>query len=650
MINDDEKRTVAFGLAGLGVIFLVVAAITNCSAGGADNFAHFNIARWAFRYPHLFLDHWGKPVFTILIAPFTQIGFYGARFFNIIAGLLAAWISYLLVSRWKLPKAWLAPVFVIFSPYFFVLMFSGMTEILFSLILILAIWLYFNNRFVFSAFILSFIFLVRTEGFIFFPIFFAALVLKRKFAAIPFLLSGFLIFSIVGWLYHYHNFWWLIDDLPYVGGTGGIYGSGKWYHFLEKMHGYLGFVVSFFFLAGMFIWISDWVRVRFRLKSEEFFRLFLLGGCFWGYLAAHSYLWWIGEVSLGLLRVMVGVVPLAAIIAVSGWGKMEKMISHKSLKFLFLAVTIIFTIINGVFKYKPAFSTDPRLVVLDKAVNWLRQTDYFQQHLIIHDPYLAFSANIDAWDSRRLQYGFSDPTAPERALPNHSVFIWDAHFSQNEGRIAADKILENPYFELLAYFEPKYPFKVLGGYDYGVMVFRKVEEKATDNFLRLENLKKAAEKGELVYSDSIDFECSSAEVTKEEFRLALNDSCPGFCYQLSDENEFSPSFSLNKKQLKITNRLEFEVNFDFCAESRFNKNEMLMVFSLEKHNQSYYYIGDDILPFMAKTNKWQNARFRFQMPEEVKKNTRIKLYIWNRSKKKFKLDNFKLRVYLVKKQ
>ena len=642
MIKSDERRIVLLGLVILGILFLIIAAITNCSAGGADNYAHFNIARWAFRYPHFFLDHWGKPVFTILIAPFTQMGFYGARLFNIIAGLSAAWICYLLAAHWKLQKAWLAPVFVIFSPLFFVLMFSGMTEVLFSLALILAVWLFFNDKFVFSAFILSFIILIRSEGFIFFPIFILAFTLKKKFSAIPFLFSGFLLFSLIGQFYYYHNFWWLIDNLPYVGGLGGIYGSGTWYHFLKKMPSYLGFIVLFFFLAGMFVWVRNWWLIQFKIKSEEFFRLVVLGGCFWGYLAAHSYVWWRGEMSLGLIRVMVGVTPLAAVIAVSGWEQIHNIIRSKQKKHVFLSATIILTIFNGVLKYKSAFRTDPHIVVLDKVIEWLRKTDNFKQHLIIHDPYLAFSAKIDPWDSRKLQYGFSDPATPEKSLPDSSIFIWDAHFSQNEGRIAAEKIMNNPHFELLAYFEPEYSFKVLGGYDYNAMVFRKVEKKSVDNFQKLDIITQLAKKGEVVYSDSMYFE--SSERIIEEFRIARNDSISGYCYFLGGESEFSPSFSLNRKQLKITNKLEFEVEFDFYAEDAFSKNEVLMVFSLEKNNRSYFYMGDDIFPFILNENSWQHASFRYLMPERVERNTRVKLYIWDISKKKIKVDNFKLKV------
>jgi len=648
MIKFEEKKIVAGSLIVLGLIFTIIAAVTDCSAGGADNYAHYNIARWAFRYPHLFLDHWGKPLFTILIAPFAQIGFFGARLFNITGGLLTAWICYLLALEWKIPKAWLVPVFVVFAPMYFVLMFSGMTEILSSLVLMVAILLFFRERFILSAVFISLIILVRTEGFVFFPIFIAAYLLKRKFLAIPFLFSGFLLFSLIGQLYYYHDFLWLIHKLPYGSDSKEIYGSGTWYHFLVAMPDYLGYGIILLFIAGLVYWVKDWVMLKFSINSERFYQLLILGGCFFGFLASHSYVWWQGQMSLGLVRVMVGVSPIAGIIALAGFGRVEKLIPSKKMKSVFLTLSVVLIVIPGALKYKSEFRSDPHSIVIKKAVNWLRVTNNFQHHLIVHDPSVAFIAQVDAWDQRILQYGFSDANAPEKEMPDSSIFIWDAHYSQNEGRIAASKILENPFFELIAYFEPEIPFKVLGGYDYCIMIFRKVKSRYVDNFQVLNDLKEKSVVGNLVYSERFDFETSIPEKVTEKFRTALNDSTANFCYQMGTESDFSPCVLLTGKQLEISNQLKFEVNFDFLPEATFAKNELAMVFSVENNDKSYYYQGDDIQPFTANANQWNHAKFHFSMPEVVKQNSTIKFYIWDIQKKKLKLDNFNVLVFSKK--
>ena len=83
----QEKNWIIAGLIITGVTFIFLAFFTGVPAGGADNYAHFNISRWAFRYPSLFLDHWGKPLYTILAVPFAQFGFVAVRILNSVLSL-----------------------------------------------------------------------------------------------------------------------------------------------------------------------------------------------------------------------------------------------------------------------------------------------------------------------------------------------------------------------------------------------------------------------------------------------------------------------------------------------------------------------------------------------------------------------------------
>lgn len=54
MKNITEKKLLIAGLFTAGLVMVFLAFLTPVPEGGADNYAHFNIARWAFRYPHLF--------------------------------------------------------------------------------------------------------------------------------------------------------------------------------------------------------------------------------------------------------------------------------------------------------------------------------------------------------------------------------------------------------------------------------------------------------------------------------------------------------------------------------------------------------------------------------------------------------------------
>ena len=205
MENRTEQKWVVAGLIAAALIFSLVAYLTNIPAGGADNFAHFNISKWAFRYPHLFFDHWGKPVFTILTAPFAQFGMLGVRIFNIACGLLTAWYAYKLARLFQWPYAWFAVFPVIFTPIYFVMMFTAMTEVLFSLVLVASIYLFFKERYLYAAILISFIFLVRTEGMAFLALFLIAFIIKKQYKYIPALLTGVVFFSKEGMVYTYRK-------------------------------------------------------------------------------------------------------------------------------------------------------------------------------------------------------------------------------------------------------------------------------------------------------------------------------------------------------------------------------------------------------------------------------------------------------------
>ena len=63
----------------LFIFFCIISFIPDATAGGGDDISHYNIARGAIKYPRLFLDLWGKPVFTFLSSPFAQFGLHGMQ-------------------------------------------------------------------------------------------------------------------------------------------------------------------------------------------------------------------------------------------------------------------------------------------------------------------------------------------------------------------------------------------------------------------------------------------------------------------------------------------------------------------------------------------------------------------------------------------
>lgn len=478
-----DKKSVAIILLFLWVFFVVYAYFTDCNAGGGDNYAHYNIARWAFRYPHLFFDMWGKPVFTLLTSPFALLGFYWVRVFNITCGLLTAWLGFLTVRRWNSRYAFLAPAFILFTPLYFVMLFSGMTEILFSLLLMLSIYLFFRDFHILSAIAVSFLYFVRAEGILMIPLFLFALLLKKRYKAIPFLLTGVLSYSLAGLLYYYHDFFWLFRNIPYTGGEGGHYGRGTWYHFFQTMPEYMGYAGIVMLIAGTLSLLIEFIRNGWRLKSESFFIILTVCGPFYGYFFAHAVLWMIGEVSLGLTRVMAGVLPLAGILGVRGFRFFADLLPRERWKLAMALLVILLTVVPGVTRYRSEFRGHPENEVFKKVAAWMRKSGNDRVKIVTHNGYLPFILGMDPWDLQKIQYSFSDPVHAGKGLPDSSLVVWDAHLSPNEGQLPLDLLMKNPDFELVRIFNPEVPFKVLGNNDFKIYVFRKIKNIASPNYM-----------------------------------------------------------------------------------------------------------------------------------------------------------------------
>lgn len=643
MKNITEKKLVIAGLFTAGLVMVFLAFLTPVPEGGADNYAHFNIARWAFRYPHLFLDHWGKPVYTILAAPFAQFGFVAVRILNSVLGILTGWYIWKLAGKLNLKNGWFAVVVAVFTPIYFALMSTGMTEIIFSLVLVLSVYLFFCEKYNASAVLISFLFLARTEGLAFELLFLIVLIIKKQYRAIPLLATGFLVFSLIGLVFHYHDFWWLYNQRPYAKGGPSVYGRGDWYYFIVRIPEYSGVIITVLMVAGTIILPIKWVKEKFSLTGRYFLPILLILGTFLGYFFIHSYLWWKGETSAGLLRVMAANAPLAGIIglyAVEVVGSYFK--KQRVLTFLLVLLSVTQVVLTGVY-YKKLVGFDLTAEVLRRTTDWLKESGSLKHKLVMHNPYFAFSTEIDAWDNNVVQYGFSNNDKPEDGLSDSTLFIWDAHFSPNEGSLPFEKIAGNPNFALIQYFEPKVPFKVLGDNDYRIVIFRKIANAGVNNFELLNQLKRAQIEKGIYFSDIYDCEKPFEADYLEKQRKQSPVDTTSHLFELTGV-DFSPVFHVPVEKTDREKENIFHVSADFVRTDSVGVNRLLMVFSVEVGNKAIHYVTADIGEQTPEKNVWYKTHFTFYVPEKLEDGTMLKTYIWNIDKKAVLMDNYKLEI------
>lgn len=443
------KKTLAFIICIVSAtITFILAYLSEGTYESGDSINHFLIAKYAFKHPELLLDHWGKPFFTLLASPFAQFGFIGINTFNILCATTTGYIGYLLAQKLELKNAWLAPLFILFVPIYYVTLISGLTEPLFALVLIASICLYAYNKKNAAAIVLSVLPFIRTEGFLLLPILGVLLIKEKNAKAFLLLGTGTLIYSIIGGIY-FNDFLWILHNNPYKGAKH-IYGSGSLFHFIDKNEFILGIPLVVLFILGVLFLFID-LKTTTTAKNELRFLICL---SFTVYFIAHSIFWWKGIVgSLGLIRVMAGVTPLAALLALLGFEKTTDWIQNAKIK---MTVTLLISMAIIIMPFKQhAF---PRPLgyedkVVQQACEWVKDEKLTNNKIYYLYPYVAIFLNLDPFDKNKCDAIWGLPAKEIKNLPSGTLIIWDSHLAANEGGMALSSIHYPEEIKLLNKFE-----------------------------------------------------------------------------------------------------------------------------------------------------------------------------------------------------
>lgn len=582
--------------------------------GGVDNITHFQIARYSFKHPQLLLDLWGKPVFTTLLAPFTLLGFKAAQLFNVLVAV-ATLIFTFKISKTLYPKSsLLVVVLAAFAPVYFILMLTTLTEILFSFVLVLSVYLFLKNKFIFSALVISFIPFVRSEGIIFLPVFLVALSLKRSFISVPFLAFGTLFYSLIGY-FVFGDFFWLINRFPYPTGES-VYGSGSLFHFVKNSNFIFGIPLIILSVTGLIFWLKQ-ILEKFSLKSNSLPVFILIAGCWLGYFAAHSFVWWKGMGgSLGLTRVMGGIVPLVALTAAKGVQFIAEKIKN----------TYIINIILGFFAVAQVYllfaqtrlplKAEPIDNLIEKSAEFIEEQNPAGK-IFYFNPEFVYHLGLDPYDPDKSAWGIGDKLQPSNSIHFGDIIIWDAHFGPNEGRVNLETLKNDPYLQEMKTFVPLEKITVLGGYDYSIHIFKKVKQKA----------------GEPVsdtYKKKLDFNLiHSQEIMSVDGSKVL---------ELKNHQEFSPSLVIYPDNLVKKDSIEIEFTAIFKSEKIIDNKEVLLVLSVENENENLNYKVEPIT-WNENDSGWKTTTLNARIPADLPETATIKMYIWNMKHKHLYVKN-----------
>lgn len=474
-----QDHIVLVALALLFGAFAWLVSISTGTEGGEDSFQHYLIARYAFVHPENFLDHWGKPLHTLLLSPFAQWGFTGAKIYNCLAGMVTAWFTYKTADRLGLKTAMASVVLLLFAPLYFLELNSALTEVTFSMVLAAGIYFLVADKYYASAIIFSLLPFARTEGFILLPLVGIFFLTQRKFIPFLFLGTGLVVYSLIGYFYHYHDLLWVFSQNPYSG-KNGVYGKSNYFwHYADAYRYIIGEPQKWLFIIGflsLFFRLNRASKTTGITNAEPTLKYWsLILALALAFFFAHSIVWYYGiQGSAGLGRVFGSILPLLALISTRGIESIYKpFVANTNLRLALVATILFYVVEFPINNYKLPIMLGPEETVLYDAGNWYKQSKYYKEGNKVYyfAPTAALAFDVDPFDPNQRAYLHDAKRSNE--VPQGSLIVYDMHFGPNECQYPLADIKGNPDYELIHQITPQNPFTTLGGHNYELYLFRK---------------------------------------------------------------------------------------------------------------------------------------------------------------------------------
>jgi hypothetical protein len=419
-----------FWLTFVCTIFWIarMAMLNEVPPDQGDGIVHYFIAKSSWQQPHLFLDHWGKPLFTLLSSPFAQGGFTSYIGFNVLVFALTIFIGRKLIQRLTGESSLvesLFPVLLLSTPDFVYTLVGGLTEPLFGLLVLVLLWFYLTKKWFWFALLAGAMPFARSEGQLVVLLAAMPLVAYRQWKVLPVLGLIGLLYALIG-QFVLGDFLWYIHDNPYTGAAQ-IYHHGAWNHYLLNWKNHMGLAGGMLCFALFFTWF---MRDNQRLKGVHILALTI-----WlGIMLVHSYLWAHGEKgALGLTRLALHGWPAAL---VAGLALFHTGFSDGLRQFTRNCVLVILTVISLWSLTKTPYPNEigPFEKSLSDAAEWVEDNRSRQASVYYYHPALALWAGQSIADTSESWHQLTYHHIKKRASEWQSgdFLVVDSHFQKME--------------------------------------------------------------------------------------------------------------------------------------------------------------------------------------------------------------------------
>ena len=471
-------RWLPLGLATtIAALFIWARLVSDGIRDVGDGVQHYMIARYAWKHPELFLDQWGKPMFTLLATPFAQFGYAAMTVFNSLLAFAATLLALPILRRSGSGMAIAFPVVVMLAPQYTELVMDGMTEILFGTMALSAVCLMAGERYRAGAVVASLTPLCRPEYVVFLPAVAGWLLYKRRYREVPLCGVGIAAYTLVGFWFSGDPLCWWTGD-PY-GEEKNIYGHGEFWGFVTSAPRALGWTLVILFLAALTIWP---IILR---KDKEGREMHVLLFCLaalptLGVMVAHAYSWWTGtHGSAGLTRVLVTTVPLASLFALFTIGRTIGMLPAARTAGVAVCTVAGLTSFLGSRAIGP-LRQDPNeeQVILHEICDLMAEARAPGDRVFTTHPYIPFRLGLDGFDKEesRMLWGFEglEDNVPSR--PRDLIF-WESGMGPTMCGVRLSRLLDDTAFTVLGLRLPQHGRTVSEGQAYELWAFQRLPSR-----------------------------------------------------------------------------------------------------------------------------------------------------------------------------
>ncbi len=389
-----------------------------------DEIGHFLIARNAWNYPLLVLDIWGRVGHTLIYMVPSLVGLDGARLASVLMSCAIVLITTRVAYELGVRHIFLVPLFLWFQPWYGDLMYTAITEVPFSLLLILAVHEGMKERLGTASLAFGILPLVRHEGIALLGLWCLYLVVRREWRAVLIGVIPTFLYNAV-YLVALHPPLLELPVFIYFKPTVSFdYGSGGWFHYMHSIS-WVGKVVLFWAIVGL---VPAW-----RLGRQT---LYLVPYAV--YFALHMVIYRMGAYgSGGYYLFILPTAPVFAILAALGADTLlnhaQAAVAHltrvwsRRVAITVLAALLLVPVIYSGLKVKPR-PLNPEDVVIQQAAKWLR-TQRVSPSAVVTTHVCFYYFYRLPWTPQQVWY----LPPPVAQMPHGTVAVWDMHYSDRWG-------------------------------------------------------------------------------------------------------------------------------------------------------------------------------------------------------------------------